>query len=139
MPLGYDNFSIRAFSWKAQQLLTFAREQELDYVLWSDLGVFENTSEKYLNELKAKAADWGIQIQIGTGSICPTSNTFKKEQGNAVEHLKHCINVASKIGSKVVRCYLGNQADRTSGGGIQAHISNTAKVLRAVRKLSVDK
>ncbi len=138
IPLGFDNFSIRALNWKAPQLLAFAEQQNLDYVLWSDLGVFENSTKSYLNQLRSIAADKGIKIQIGTGSICPTSNTFKKENGDAVEHLKLCINIASNIGSNVVRCYLGNQADRFSKGGIQTHIAKTVDVLKTVRELAID-
>ena len=40
IPLGFDNFSIRALDWKAPQLLDFASSHKLDTILFSDLEVY---------------------------------------------------------------------------------------------------
>jgi sugar phosphate isomerase/epimerase len=134
--LGFDNFSIRALKWKAPQLLDYAAKVKVDVVLFSDLDVYESREESYLREIKAKAKGLGIEIQAGTGSICPTSNTFPKNIGSAEEHLATTIRIAHALGSPVARCYLGNAADRLSPGGIDARIADTVAVLRKNRPLA---
>src|SRR5712692_10261113 len=79
--LGFDNFSIRAFGWKAPQLLEYAASLKLDTVFFSDLDVYESDSAQYLRDIKAKAQDLGLEIHAGTGSICPSSKTFNPRLG----------------------------------------------------------
>lgn len=137
--LGFDNFSIRAYGWKAPQLLDYAASQKVDTVLFSDLGVYEQLTDAYLREVRAKADDLGIELQVGTGSICPTSNAYnQKTLGPAEDHLALTIKVARALGSKVARCYLGRADDRKSPGGIEARIADTAKVCQAVRSRALD-
>ncbi len=138
IPLGFDNFSIRALNWKAPQLLDYAASLNLDAVLFSDLNVYESHDENYLREIKAQADDLGLVIHAGTGSICPTSNTFNDKWGNAEEHLSLTIRVAEALGSPVARCYLGNADDRTSEGGIRARMRDTAAACKAVRSQALD-
>ncbi|HEV8131395.1 MAG TPA: sugar phosphate isomerase/epimerase [Acidobacteriota bacterium] len=136
--LGFDNFSIRAFGWKAPQLLDYAASLKLDTILLSDLDVYDSHSELYLKEIRTKASDLGIEIQAGTGSICPGSARFSKRFGTAEEHLKLAIRVAKSLGSTVVRCYLGSAEDRKTQGGIETHINNTVQVCKSVRSLALD-
>ncbi|MBA3440687.1 MAG: sugar phosphate isomerase/epimerase [Pyrinomonadaceae bacterium] len=136
--LGFDNFSVRAFGWKAPQLLDYAATLKVDSLFLSDLDVYESFNDAYLKGIKAKADDLGIQIHAGTGSICPSSKTFNKRHGTAEEHLALTIRVARAVGSPVARCYLGNADDRRSPGGITAHINNVIKVCRSVRSQAVD-
>jgi sugar phosphate isomerase/epimerase len=136
--LGFDNFSIRAFGWKAPQLLDYAASLKVDTVLFSDLDVYESHSDSYLKEIKARADGLGIEIHAGTGSICPTSRAFNKRFGTAEEHLALTIRVARALGSPVARCYLGTADDRTTDGGIEARIKDTVKVCRNVRSQALD-
>ncbi len=138
VPLGFDNFSIRALNWKAPQLLDYAAKQGVDAVLFSDLFVFENHEPSYLREIKAQADELGIQIHAGTGGICPTSSRMLKDFGTAEEHLALTIRVAQALGSPVARCYLGHQGDRRGEGGIQRHIQSTIDVCQKVRGLALD-
>lgn len=136
--LGFDNFSIRAFGWKAPQLLDYARRLQVDTILFSDLDVYERHSESYLKEIKAKADDLGIEIQAGTGSICPSSNTFNRRFGTAEEHLALTLRVAKALGSRVARCYQGNASDRETEGGIESHMRNTIRVCKNMRAQALD-
>ncbi len=136
--LGFDNFSIRAWNWKAPQLLDYAAAQKVDTILFSDLDVYENHTEGHLKDLKAKADDLGIEIQAGTGSICPSSNSFNRKWGTAEEHLALTIRVARTLGSRVARCYLGNSRDRQTEGGIEVHMRNTAEVCKRLRSQALD-
>ena len=138
LKLGFDNFSIRAMGWKAPQLLDYAAEQGVDAILFSDLDVYENLSDAYLQGIKAQADGLGIEIHAGTGSICPTSAAFNDQWGTAEEHLALTIRVAGALGSPVARCYLGTMEDRKGDGGIERHMQQTADVCRAVRSQAID-
>ena len=80
--LGFDNFSVRAMGWKAHALLDYAASLKLDSILISDLDAYENFTDAYLGEVRAKAQDLGIELHAGTWSICPTSKFFKNEMGH---------------------------------------------------------
>jgi sugar phosphate isomerase/epimerase len=139
IPLGFDNFSIRANKWKADRLLDFAIEQNVDSLLLSDLDVYENFETKYLSKLKSKAADAGVLIHAGTGGVCPTSKKFDAKKWETPEKLlKLGIRIAKDIGSPVFRCYLGSQQDRNTPGGIQPHIDATIDVFKKVKSFAVD-
>lgn len=136
--LGFDNFSVRAFGWKAPQLLDYAAALKVDTILFSDLDVYESLDDSYLKKIRARADKLGIIIQAGTGSICPSSKTFNPKWGNAEELLRTTIRVAKTLGSDVARCYLGNADDRRADGGIERHQENVVQVCRRVRSQAVD-
>lgn len=138
MKLGFDNFSLRGWGWKAGQFIDYAAEQKLDVMFFSDLKVYESHDEAYLKELKAKADGLGVAIQVGTYSICPTSAAVTKEYGTPEEHLALAIRIAKTLGSPFVRCVLGNGSDRLVPGGIDKQIENTVAVLKAVRTRALD-
>jgi len=136
--LGLDNFAVRAMGWKAPALIDYAVSLKTDSLFITDLNAFESFEEKYLGELKAKAADQGLQIQVGTWSICPTSRSFKKDWGTAEEHLALGIRVAKALGSPVIRVVLGAGEDRRTDGGIEARIADTVKVCQSQRSRALD-
>lgn len=138
IPLGFDNFSIRALKWNATELLDFAGEQKVDSLLLSDLDVYENHEGKYLRDLRSKASDLGVVVHAGTGSVCPTAGRWNDKWGSAEEHLRLGIRIASEVGSPVFRCYLGGEKDRRTDGGIQKHIDRTVEVLKKVKSAAID-
>jgi hypothetical protein len=52
--------------------------------------------------------------------------------------LTRAAQAATQVGSKIVRCFLGQAADRSKEPGIEGHIENTVKVLRNVKSRIVD-
>ncbi|HXJ60218.1 MAG TPA: sugar phosphate isomerase/epimerase [Verrucomicrobiae bacterium] len=136
--LGLDNFSVRAMGWKAPQLIEYAAKLKTDSLFITDLDAFESLETPRLKELKTKAADQGLQIHLGTWSICPTSKTFKNKWGTAEEHLALGLRCARDLGSPVLRVVLGSGEDRKSDGGIEARIEDTAKVCRSQRSRAMD-
>jgi sugar phosphate isomerase/epimerase len=137
LALGFDNFSIRAFGWKAQQLIEYAALQKVDSLLLSDLDVYENFDEGYLKELKQQARASNLILHAGTGSICGSSASFKDTHGSDTEHLKKTIRVAKALGSNVARCYLGSRRDR-KGAGLEPHIHRVVEVCKAVKSYAKD-
>lgn len=138
IPLGFDNFSIRAAGWKAGQILDYAASQKVDCLLLSDLDVYDNHSDSYLKDLDKKSRDLGITLYAGTGGICPSAHRFPDKWGNADEHLALCIRIAHAVGSPVLRCYQGFGEDRKSPGGIPARQKDTVKVCQAAKSRAVD-
>jgi sugar phosphate isomerase/epimerase len=131
--LGFDNFAVRAMKWKARELVDYAAKLRVDSLFITDLDAFESLESKALGELRRRAADAGVQLQLGTWSICPTSTTFKDTWGTAEKHLELAIRAAQDLGSPVVRVILGRFEDRKTEGGIRARIRDTVKVLKSQR------
>jgi 3-oxoisoapionate decarboxylase len=131
--IGMDHFSVRATGWKAAQQIDYAASLKLDTCFISELSVFESFEDAYLEGLKDQADKAGIKLYVGTGGVCPSSNTWKPTYGTPEETLALTIKAAKKLGSPVARCYLGNQKDRSSDGGIQKHIEATIAVIQANR------
>jgi sugar phosphate isomerase/epimerase len=119
-------------------LLDYAASLDVDTILFSDLDVYESHEDAYLRDIKARADDLGLQIQAGTGGICPTSTAFDDRFGTAEEHLLLAIRVAEAVGSNVVRCYQGRAEDRATEGGIRARMQDTVAVCKAVRSRAMD-
>ena len=136
--LGLDNFSVRAMGWKAPQLIEYAASLKTDSLFITDLDAFENHTDAYLKDVRAQASERGLQIQLGTWSICPTSKAFKDKWGNAEQHLALGIRMAKALGSPVLRVILGTGEDRRTEGGIEARIKDTAKVCKALRSQAID-
>ncbi len=138
LKLGFDNYAIRALGWKAPRIIDYAASLKLDAILLSDPDVYESTAESYLKELKSKADDLRIEIQVGMLSICPGSKLFDSRRGTAEEQLKFTLRIARTLGSSVARCVLGHVDDRKSNGGIEARIAETVKALKNVRSFALD-
>ena len=136
--LGLDNFAVRAMGWKAPQLIDYSASLKLDSLFISDLDALEQFEPAYLKTVRSRAEDNGLQIHLGTWSVCPTSVSFKNKWGTADEHLSLAIRCAKSLGSPVLRVVLGNGEDRNTPGGIEARIADTAKVLKAHRSEAVD-
>jgi sugar phosphate isomerase/epimerase len=136
--LGIDNFAVRAMGWKAPELIDYAARLKTDSIFITDLAPFEKRDDDYLKDLRKAAADKGVQIWLGSWSICPTSRTFKKDWGTAEEHLALGIRMAKALGSPAFRVVLGSGEDRKTEGGIEARIADTVKVLKSQRGRAID-
>jgi len=137
--LGFDNFAVRAMKWNARQHVDYAAQLGCDSVFITDFGPFEGKhDDASLAEIRKYAADKGVDIQLGSWSICPTSKTFKKDWGTAEEHLALGLRMAKALGSPAFRVILGNSGDRATEGGIEARIADTVKVLKSQRSRALD-
>ena len=137
--LGYDNFAVRAMKWNARQLVDYAAQLNCDTVFITDFGPFEGKhDDTALTDLRKYAADQGVEILLGSWSICPTSKSFRKDWGTAEEHLALGLRMAKALGSPAFRVVLGAQNDRSTEGGIEARIADTVKVLQSQRSRALD-
>ncbi|MEZ6103500.1 MAG: sugar phosphate isomerase/epimerase [Pirellulaceae bacterium] len=138
LQLGIDNFAVRAMNWKAEALIDYADQLNVDSLFITDLDAFENHTDEYLRRVRAYAEEKSIRLFVGTWSICPTSESFKNNWGSADEHLSLGIRIAKTLRSPVLRVVLGSNRDRLTQGGIQARIADTVEVLRRARRNALD-
>ena len=137
--LGFDNFAVRGMKWNARQLVDYAAKLACDTLFITDFGPFEGRhDDASLREIRQYAADKGVEILLGSWSICPTSKSFKADWGTAEEHLALGIRMARALGSPAFRVILGRQDDRLSEGGIEARIADTVNVLKSQRSRALD-
>jgi len=139
IPLGFDNFSLRALDLDARGLIDQAAALACDSLFITDFGPFRgDLSDAALAEIRAYAAARGVAIELGSWSICPSAGRFKKDWGTAEEHLALGIRMARALGSRAFRVILGDRGDRLSPGGIAARIADTVAVLRQARPQALE-
>jgi hypothetical protein len=97
------------------------------------IGTFD---EGNLRTIRDRADQLGIDLEVGMGSICPSSGMFRPDGGTAVEQLTRMLRVAAALRSPIVRCYLGSAADR--GAAMETHVANTIATCRAVERTALD-
>ena len=135
--LGFDTYSLRAFQWKAPQLIAYAASQKLDTIQISSLDDYESLEPAYLHKIKDQATRAKIKIDAGTGCICPSSHSFKRDGPPARDRLLQALRVAKAVDASAMRCYLGTTADRAAPG-IEVHMDNTIQLFRSVRQEALD-
>lgn len=132
--LGLDFFSVRNQGWSPFQLLDFAKANGCQVAHFSEPRFLGGSlEEEHLRNVRKHADKRGLEVEVGFGSICPTSTRFVKEDGTAPEQLRRMLGVAEILGSKIVRCYLGSSNERTGELPLEAHIENTIASCKAVR------
>ena len=136
--LGLDTYSIRAFRWKAIELLNYAASLKLTTVQISGLGEYESLEPEHLRKVKEHADHLGILIDGGIGSICPTSSSWNPKEGDPAAYIARGLRVAKAVGAAAMRCFLGSAAERRGKLPIEAHMEATIKVFRSVRAQVLD-
>lgn len=122
MRLGVDIYSIRSLEWDAFQYLDYCAQIGLNVVHFSDLKPFKSTEDDYLKAVKEHADALGLAI----------------EAGDAVSQVRRMLRIAQVLGSPILRCVLGNSADRRGETPLCTHIENTIATCRAVRTQTMD-
>ena len=136
MLLGMDTFSLRWQGWDAFQLMEYAAGLGLENVHFSERSNLESLEPPYLHSVRSRAEELGLRIEIGMRSFDRYSSTFEPELGSGEEQLSAMLRAAQVIGSPIVRCFVGMQADRLADVPIQEHIAESIKTLRAVAPLA---
>lgn len=137
--LGVDSYSLRFQGWSAHEYLTYSAGLNLDTVQFSDRANLASLEPGYLAELTAEAKRLHIEIELGMGSFDRFAASFKIERGTAEEQLGVMIEAAARVGSPVVRCFLGDQRDRNGVTPFFEHLAECRRVLHAVAPLARDR
>lgn len=126
-----DTYSLRDQSWDAYQMLDYAAEQGLDNVHFSERGFFTSLDPAYLREVKAHADQRGVTIEVGMRSFNRFSTAFDLALGSGEQQLADMIVAATHLGSPVVRCFMGFEADRTGKVPFDEQLRECVRTLRA--------
>ena len=137
MRLGLDAYTLRAFRWKADQLIDYAASLGLDS-LQLDMGDLESREPAYLKRVAEHARDKGIYLDTATGCICPTSSAYQPKTKDPVQYMVDSLRTANHLGVTVMRCFMGSRPERQGPKPVQAHIDATIGVFRAVRTQAQD-
>ena len=146
--MGVDAFSLGAQNWTPFQTLDWASKLNVNMVHFSEVRFLgspkwqEALAPDNLKRIRDRAAELKIDLEIGMRSICPTAADFQNAQnadptlGTADEQIARMVAAAKTIGSPIVRCVQGTQADRRTG--LEKHIAETVKVVKRNRSRLVD-
>jgi 3-oxoisoapionate decarboxylase len=133
---GIDMFSVGAQNWTPFQQLEFAARSKAKVIQFSEIRFLGSLEPDHLRQVRARADELGLDVEVGMRSICPTSNSFDKAAGTAEEQLGRMVEAARILRSPIIRAFLGSAADRKSG--IEQHIEETVKVLKHMRPRLAD-
>jgi 3-oxoisoapionate decarboxylase len=136
--LGLDVFSLRSQGWSPFEHLDFAARFGVRVAHYSETRLLGGLDPEHLRRVKSRADSLGIDLELGMLSICPSSSIFDPASGPAEAQIAAMLPAAQILGSPFVRCVVGRMEDRRTGGGIEARIADTLRVLRNVRSRVMD-
>jgi sugar phosphate isomerase/epimerase len=138
MRLGVDSFSLRWQGWDAFQILDYAARLGLDNVHFSERRHFATLEAAYLSRLKRRADELGLTVEVGMLSFDRYAGAFDPALGSGEHQLMEMARAARIVGSPVVRCVLGFQADRLGPVPFDRHIDECIRALRAAGPVARD-
>jgi 3-oxoisoapionate decarboxylase len=134
--LGVDAYSLRSSGWDASTTLDYCADLGAEVVHFSEPRFLGSLDDGNLDRVRAKADALGLDLEVGMGSICPTSNMFRGAEGTAVEQLTRMLFVAKRVRSPIVRCYLGSFEDR--GPALPLHVDQAIATCHAVEAIAIE-
>lgn len=135
-PLGLDVYSLRSSGWDPLTTLEYCAGLGAAVVHFSEPRFLWSLEEGELDRVRTRADDLDLALEVGMGSICPSSSMFRGEGGTATEQLTRMLYVAQRLRSPIVRCYVGSADDR--GPDMPKHVQEAIATCRAVEPIAVD-
>jgi sugar phosphate isomerase/epimerase len=136
--LGIDAYSLRSQQWDAFQILDYCHARGVRVVHFSEIRLLGGLEKVHLQAVQRRAAELGLDMEIGMLSISPASTLFDASQGSPEDQLGRIIAAAGVIGSPLVRAVVGNAADRGSAVPFERILADAARVLKSVRSHALD-
>jgi sugar phosphate isomerase/epimerase len=137
--LGIDAFSLNWQGWTAVETLEYAARLGVDNIQFSERGFLDSLEVGYLYDLRARADERQLSIEVGMRSFDRFSSLFDPSLGSGEQQLIDMIDVAVGCGSPVLRCLLGGAAERLGPPPIDQHVEECIRVLRAVTPYARDR
>jgi 3-oxoisoapionate decarboxylase len=134
--LGLDVYSLRSSGWDACTTLDYCAGLGAEVVHFSEPRFLGSLDDANLDGIRGRADDLGLELEVGMGSICPSSTMFRGEEGTATEQLTRMLHVAKRLRSTIIRCYVGSFEDR--GPELGAHVDRAIATCRAVESIARD-
>jgi sugar phosphate isomerase/epimerase len=136
--LGLDVFSLRSQSLSAIQILEFCAERGIEVVHFSEPRLLGATGPGALRDIRICAQELGIALEVGMLSIASGATIFNAAAGSAEAQLSQTIELATALGSPIVRCVVGTFRDRAQPGSIEARVAEALAAIGAVRARALD-
>ena len=137
-PLGLDVFSLRSQGLSAIQILEFCAARGIGIVHFSEPRLLGATGTAALRDIRICAQELGIALEVGMLSIASGATIFDAGAGSAEAQLSRTIDLATALGSPIVRCVVGTFRDRAQPGGIEARVAEAVAAITAVRTRALD-
>ena len=131
MKLGIDSYTLRWQGWEAFRLMEYSAALGLD-VVHLGRGELSSLGEGYLREVKARADELDLGLELAMGSIDKWVSYFHADRGAAEEQLRALLPIARALGSPIVACSLGGQGERGGEAPWSEHVAEVRRVLLAV-------
>jgi 3-oxoisoapionate decarboxylase len=130
--LGIDAYSIRAFRWKALELIEYAAQAGAQ-ALQISLGDLESTEAAHLDKVRQTAQAKGIYLDAAAGCFGEFAQQWRKAEGTPAAYLSRCLQTAKGFGATVLRTYIGSPNDRSGRVPMDQHIEAALRALRGAR------
>ena len=148
MQLGLESYSTRNSGLDPIGVLELTSELGLDGVCF-ELSPFSSFRDEYLRSIRATAADKGLYLEFGMGSIFRWHVMAEKgvellaDAGHDIsvspaEIVVHHLKIAEKLGSPILRCVAGNLFTRDEGQDMQALADEAVSILREACPVAED-
>ena len=139
--LGLDVFSLRSQGLSAIQILEFCAARGIGVVHFSEPRLLGAAGAAALRDVRICAQELGIALEVGLLSIASGATIFNAAAGSAEAQLSQTVDLATALGSPIVRCVVGTFRDRAQPGGrggIDARVAEALAAIGAVRPRALD-
>lgn len=133
--LGIDPYSIRAFRWKALDLVDYAAKLGMQ-ALQIPLGELESTGPAHLARIADAARAKGIYLDAAGGCFGEFAQQWRKSEGTPAEYLQRSLRTAQGFGATVLRTYIGSPGDRAGRVPMDQHFEAALRALRGAKSVA---
>ncbi len=135
---GLDLWSVRSQGWNAFQYVDHAVEHKLKVIQFADAHTLGSLDHEFARKVKAYADEKGVLLEMGMGTICPTSAGWRGKKEPIEPWILRHVEVARLLGSPILRCLMGGAAERRSSIPLAKHTEAMLATLRAIRSQVTD-
>jgi sugar phosphate isomerase/epimerase len=148
MKLGLDSYTTRNSGLDPAGVLGLAHELGLQGVLF-ELSPFRSFRDRDLDDVRTRAAEAGLYVELGMGSIfrwhpmAEKGRNLLAEAGYDVslseaEIVIHHLKIAKRLGSPLLRCVAGNLFTRDEGHDMTRLADQAVAILREACRAAED-
>jgi 3-oxoisoapionate decarboxylase len=133
--LGIDAYSIRAYRWKALELIDYAARTGAQ-AIQIPLSELESTEPAHLEKIKQAAAARNIYVDAAGACFGEFAQQWRKAEGDPVSYLQRALRTARGFGATVLRTYAGSPADRTGRIPLEQQMEAALRALRGAKSVA---
>lgn len=135
---GLDLWSVRSQGWNAFQYVDHAVEHKLKVIQFADAHTLGGLEPEHARKVKAYADERGVLLEMGMGTICPTSSGWQGEKDPIEPWILRHVETAKLLGSPILRCLMGSAKERKSEIPLAKHTEAMLATLRNLRSRVTD-